>query len=173
MLRPTIALAAFLLAATPIVAPAYAPANAQDVGQTIDVGGWKVRRTQANPTTQTCVAVQQADDKTAVGFGVTSQGQAFLMLIDPGGKMKSGQDVALEYKVDAAKTTKVAATAANPSTLVATLGTINDVSPFYTAVENGNDIHLETAESTFDYSLKGSKAALAALGTCLQAAMAN
>lgn len=163
-----------LLAATILfAAPAMAPAIAQEIGQTIDVGGWKIRRVPGEGKIQTCVAVQQGDDKTAVGFGGTNQGQAFLMLIDNTSKLKPNSEVALEYKVDNGKNAKVAATAVNPSTIVAPLGTLNDVAPFFTAVEAGNNIHLETPDSTFDYSLTGSKAALAALEKCLIASMAN
>lgn len=154
-----------------LLAAAALPAMAQDVGQTIDVGGWKIRRVQGEGKIQTCVALQPADDKTGVGFGATNQDQGFLMLIDNDGKMKPGTQIVLEYKIDSGATAKVSATAVNPNTLIAALGTIQDVSPFFTAVESGNGIHLETPDSTFDYSLRGSKAALAALGACLQASM--
>ena len=95
------------------------------------------------------------------------------MLLDMGGKLKPGSDVALEYKVDSGKTAKVSGTAVNATTIVAVLGTLNDVGPFFTAVEKGDNIHLETSDTVFDYSLTGSKAALAALEKCLLASMAN
>lgn len=147
------------------------PALAQNVGESIDVGGWIVRRTQASETVQTCVAVTLADDKTGVGFGGSSDMKGFLLLVDGGGKFSPGEQYALEYRVDSGKTAKAQAMAAAAGTLVLPLGTLNDVAPLFTAVEGGDNIHLETDKSTYDYPLKGSKKALAALEACLVAAM--
>lgn len=155
------------------LALAATPAGAQSVGESIDVAGWTIRRTQASETTQTCVAATLADDKTGVGFGGSTDMQGFLLLIDAGGKFKAGDQYTLEYKVDTGKTAKTQATATTSTTLVVLLGTLNDVGPFFTAVETGDNIHLETDKTAYDYPLNGSKKALAALSSCLMTAMSK
>ena len=147
------------------------PAMAQNVGESIDVAGWTVRRVQGDNKTQSCVAATVADDKSGVGFGVSTTMQAFMLLIDGTGKLKPGTEQALEWKVDNGKTAKGTGRVVSPQTVVVSLGTVQDVAPFYTAIEEGDNIHLENADDAFDYSLTGSKAALAALTKCLEAAM--
>ena len=164
-MRHLILAAALAITATPVFA--------QDVGESIDVAGWTIRRTQASDKTQTCVAATLADDKTGVGFGGTTDMQGFLLLIDAGAKFMPGDKYALEYKVDSGKNVKTQAVATTPATLVLPLGTLNDVAPFFTAVETGDNIHLETDKTAYDYPLNGSKKALAALSACLMAAMAK
>ena len=151
---------------------AIGPAVAQEPGQSIAVGTWVVRRVQdAGGDIQTCVSAQPADDKSAVGFGATNADKGFVMLIDPTGGWTPGKQYPLEYKVDNGANHKTVATASSATTLIQVIGTLNDVSPFFTEVEAGNGIHLETDTHEYDYPLKGSKAALAALTTCLMASM--
>ena len=161
-----------IILAAAMLLPLATPALAQGIGEGIAVGDWVVRRVQdAGGGAQTCVAALPADDKSAVGFGATNQDKTFVMLIDPTAKWTPGKDYALEFKIDAGKTTKASAFASNPTTLIQVIGTIKEGGLFFDVVQAGNDIHLETADSTYDYALKGSKAALDTLGACLGAAM--
>ena len=161
----------FILMAA-LLCPLASPALAQGVGESIEVGDWLVRRVQdAGGGIQTCVAAHPGDDQSAVAFGVTSEGKTFVMLIDPKSKQKPGKDYVLEYKVDSGKNIKTTATATNATTLIQVIGTMKDAGPFFTAVEAGDNIHLETDASTYDYPLKGSQTALAALEKCAIAAM--
>ncbi len=158
----------FLLALSLCASPAFA----QDVNESIAVGTWVVRRVQeAGGGIQTCVAANPAEDKSAVGFGGTNADKGFVMLIDPTAKWQPGKEYAFEYKVDGGKTTKTTAFASSGTTLIQVIGSLNDVGPFFTAVEGGNTIHLETDTHEYDYSLSGSKVALAALEKCLLSSM--
>lgn len=60
------------------------PAMAQNVGQMLDVAGWKVTRKMLGPTMQACLAaIVASDNMTAFAFGVTSANVSVVNLSDP------------------------------------------------------------------------------------------
>jgi len=154
---------------TTVLATLAIPAIAQGVDQTIKVGNWDVRRVGGQY--QSCVAFQTAGDNVALAFGATTQDRTFVMLIDPAGKYEAGQEYGLEYTVDTGKIYKTKAKASNATTILQVVGSINDAGPLFTEVESGDNMHLTTNGATYDFSLEGSKAALAQVQKCLMAAM--
>lgn len=146
-----------------------APAFAQGVNETIKVAGWDVRHVGGD--VQSCVAAQTAGDNVVLAFGATTQDKTFVMLIDPTGKWEAGQEYGLEYNVDTGKVYKSKAKASSGTTMLQVVGSINDAGPLFTEVESGDNMHLTTNGVTYDFSLDGSKAALAAVEKCLRAAM--
>ena len=149
---------------------ASAPAMAQAAGQTIKVAGWEIRR-DSSATAQSCTAAATASDNVSLVFGANTQDKTFIMLIDPQLKLKIGQSYGFEYHVDTGKVYKTTADAVAATGMLQIVGSFTDAGPLFTSVENGDTMHFATNGETYDFSLDGSKEALAALAACVKAAM--
>lgn len=154
---------------TTVLATFAIPAIAQGVDQTVKVGSWEVRRLGGQY--QSCVAFQTAGDDVSLAFGASTQDRTFVMLIDPTVKLETGKEYGLEYTVDTGKVYKTRARAADATTMLQVVGSVNDAAPLFTEVESGDKMHVKSNNVDYDFSLEGSKAALAQLQKCLMAAM--
>ena len=99
-----------LLAALALSAPFLATAvHAQDVGETIDVKGWKIHLSDNDDGTYTCAAMWQFDDKSAVGFAADSGQRTFLIVSQPNAGLVVDKSYQATFHVDRAKPKTIAA----------------------------------------------------------------
>ena len=147
------------------------PALAQDAGQTIDVGGWKVTRMH-NPdgSFKQCNATIQYDDKSILAFAASAAKQVYIVIIEPDFKLTERQTYKAKYSLDGKAAVSADAVASDPTTLV--IPVENDA-VFMPGAMAANNLKIEAGGQTVDEPLDGSKDAITQLGSCAAAAMSG
>lgn len=141
------------------------PALAQKVGETVDVGGWKISSAN-NPDGSTgCTATFVYDDKSIIGFSVDNDDTHMFIVSEPTAKMTKGQQSQLTFRVDAGKSLSGLGVAVDATTL-AVLIPPNDIAVTYKALQAGNSLFITMGKQEFEEPLDGSNNAINALGAC-------
>lgn len=154
-------LALLALAAAAFVSPALA----QKVGQTIDVGGWKISMALNTDGSTGCTATYVYDDKSIIAFSVDNDETHMFIVSEPTAKMTKGQQVQLTYRIDSGfKTTGMGIAASE--TMLAVPIPESDIDKVYKAFQRGNSLFISLGKEEFEEPLAGSNDALGALGTC-------
>ena len=141
------------------------PALAQKVGQTIDVGGWKIT-SQANKDGSTgCAASYVYDDKSMIAFSLDNDHVHMFIVSEPSAKMKEGSQTALRYRIDKGASFSGVGIAAS-STLLAVPISDADMDKVYDAFMRGNTLYISLGDLDFEEPLEGSNNAIGALTEC-------
>lgn len=141
------------------------PALAQKVGQTIDVGGWKIS-SQVNKDGSTgCAATFVWDDKSMISFALDNDNVHMFIVSEPTAKMQEGAQASLRYHIDDGQTFSGVGIAAS-STLLAVPMVEADIDKIYVAFQRGNLLYISLGNKDFEEPLEGSSNAIEALGVC-------
>lgn len=144
---------------------AASPAMAQKVGQTIDVGGWKVS-SQVNKDGSTgCSASFVYDDKSTITFALDNDPVHMFIVSEPSAKMTSGSQTTLRYRIDNGKSFTGVGIAAS-STMLAVPIAAGDTDAVYDAFMRGNNLYISLGNEEFEEPLEGSSNAISALSAC-------
>jgi hypothetical protein len=132
--------------------------------ESIDVGGWKVERADDKST---CTLLSVSDDKKG-GFlmGVNTGNLAFIGLVDTELTLKPGENYQASYHVDGDAPTKIVGQSASPTTYLLPLGSWKDAQPIFDTASAGNTVYLDIGGASYEYSLTGSKDAIASFDKC-------
>ena len=157
-MRALLAPALFVVLAARCIAPAAA--------ESIDVAGWKVERTDDKST---CTLLSVSDDKKG-GFlmGVNSGNLAFIGLVDTELKLTPGASFQAKYHVDSDAPTKITGQAASATTYLLPLGSWKEAQPTFDTASAGNTVYIEIGGDSYEYSLTGSKDAIASFDQCAE-----
>lgn len=147
------------------VAALATPALAQKVGQTIDVGGWKLESSVNKDGSTGCSATFVYDDKSVIAFAVDNDDTHMFIVVEPTAKMVEGQQTQLTYRIDKGKNIVGMGIAANPVTLAVPIPS-GDVDAIYRAFKVGNSLFIKLGKEEFEEPLDGSSDAIDALGKC-------
>lgn len=140
------------------------PAMAQKLGQTIDVGGWKVTMDKNKDGSTGCSAMFVYDDKSIIGFTVDNDDTHMFLVSEPAAKMKEGQQTPITYRVDRLGTFSGVGIAASPTMLVVPITANYD--KVYSAFMAGNTLFIKLGGEEFEEPLDGSSKAISALSAC-------
>jgi hypothetical protein len=141
------------------------PALAQKVGQTIDVGGWKIT-SQANKDGSTgCAATYVYDDKSIISFSLDNDNVHMFIVSEPTAKMKEGSQTSLRYRIDNGRSFSGVGIAAS-STLLAVPMADADMDRIYDEFMRGNTLFISLGNDDFEEPLEGSSNAITALSGC-------
>ena len=141
------------------------PASAQKVGQTIEVGGWKISSdTNADGSTG-CTATFVYDDKSVIAFALDNDNTHMFIVSEPTAKMTAGSQTQLTYRIDDGKTIGGMGIAANATTLAVPIppDSLDDI---YAAFKAGNSLFIKLGKEEFEEPLDGSSNAITALAAC-------
>ena len=154
------------LARAALLASVFAmPAMAQKVGQTIDVGGWKLESSVNKDGSTGCSATFVYDDKSAIAFALDNDGTHMFIVIEPTAKMAAGEQTQLTYRIDKGKNIVGMGIAATATTLAVPIPD-GDVDSIYRAFQVGNSLFIKLGKEEFEEPLDGSSDAIDALGKC-------
>lgn len=142
-------------------------AQAQAVGETIDVKGWKVHLEGNDDGTYTCAAMWQFDDKSAVGFAADSGQHTFLIVSEPDAGLTKDREYPAKFHVDHGKPKAVTGIATSAVMLVLPIAN-PDVD--FAAMGAGKAVTVEFGGETYEEPLQGSHEAIRALARCIAAA---
>ena len=151
------------LVAAALVALAL-PTKAQKLGETIDVGGWKVSMEKNKDGSTRCTALFVYDDKSIIGFSVDNDDTHMFLVSEPSASMKEGQQSPITYRVDQLGTFSGVGIAASPTMLVVPI--TSDYSKVYGALMAGNSLFIKLGKEEFEEPLDGSSKAISTLSTC-------
>ena len=154
-----------LLIATLLAAVTASPAFAQKLGQTIDVGGWKIEMGANKDGSTGCTASFTYDDKSIIAFSVDNDDVHMFIVSEPTAKMVAGSQTKISYKIDKGKPFTGTGIAASP-TLLAVPMEAADLDPIYTAFQKGDSLFISLGDIDFEEPLEGSSNAISALGDC-------
>ena len=135
--------------------------------ESVDVRGWKVERSGDKASGETCTLLSVSDDSKG-GFilGVNSGNLAFIGLVDTDLKLKTGDNYQATYHIDANEPAKLMGQAASETTYMLPLGDWKSVQRFFDAASAGNSISIDVGGDSYEYSLTGSKDAIATFDQC-------
>ncbi len=157
-MRPLMILA---LLATATASPAFA----QKLGETIDVGSWKVAMSANKDGSTGCTASITYDDKSAIAFGVDNDDTHMFIVSEPTAKMAAGSQTNLSYKIDTGKPFTGVGVAAS-ATLLAVPIQEADLDAVYAAFQKGDSLFISLGDQDFEEPLEGSSNAISALADC-------
>lgn len=148
-----------------MAALAGSPALAQKIGQTIDVGGWKVS-SQVNKDGSTgCSATFVYEDKSTITFALDNDHVHMFIVSEPSAKMTAGSQTTLRYRIDNGKGLSGLGIAAS-STMLAVPIPDADIDTVYAAFMRGNRLYISLGNDEFEEPLEGSNDAIGALSEC-------
>ena len=155
-MRALLATGTFLLLSAHLLSPSLA--------ESMDVAGWKVDRTDDKST---CTLLSVSDDKKG-GFllGVNTGNLAFIGLVDTELKLKPGAAFQASYHVDKGAPTKINGQAASETTYLLPLGSWKEAQPVFDTAAAGTTVYIDVAGDSYEYSLTGSKDAIAEFDKC-------
>lgn len=148
-----------------LVATLATPALAQKVGQTIDVGGWKIGSDVNKDGSTGCTATFVYDDKSVIAFSLDNDDVHMFIVSEPTAKMTAGSQTKLTYRIDKGKNFAGVGIAAS-ATLLAVPMTEEDLGPVYDAFQRGNSLFIKLGDQEFEEPLDGSSDAITALAAC-------
>ena len=141
------------------------PAAAQKVGQSIDVGGWKIA-SDANPDGSVgCTATFVYDDKSVIAFALDNDDTHMFIVSEPTAKMAQGAQTQLTFRIDNGKAISGFGIAANPTTLAVPIPD-DALDSVYAAFKAGNSLFIKLGSEEFEEPLDGSSNAITALAKC-------
>ena len=159
-----------LLLMAMLLAAGAGPVLALEVGETIDVKGWKIGRSQETDKSQTCELASTATDKKgALGFSANPKDGTAIVLVDSELTMKAGDKYSAEYQVDKRDAVTVKGVVAGTTAYVLSLGSWKEAQGFLDTLSAGNSIAIEVGGFTYTYDLTGSKAAILEFDECAKA----
>ena len=141
------------------------PASAQKVGQTIDVGGWKISSSTNADGSTGCSATFVYDDKSVIAFALDNDDTHMFIVSEPTAKMTAGSQTQLTYRIDDGKTIGGMGIAADATTLAVPIPS-DSVGEVYAAFKAGNSLFIKLGKEEFEEPLDGSSNAIAALAAC-------
>ena len=153
--------------AAAVLLAASGAARAQDVGDTIDVKGWKVHLERNDDGTYTCAAMWRFENESAVGFAADSAKNTFLVLSEPQAGLVKDRQYPAKFHVDGGKTKTVTGTATSTVMLVMPIA---DPDTDFAALGAGNAVAIEFGGETHEKPLRGSHDAIRALARCIAGA---
>ncbi len=142
-----------------------APAWAQKVGQTIDVGGWKISSQTNKDGSTGCAATFVYDDKSMISFALDNDHVHMFIVSEPSAKMKEGSQTSLKYRIDKGPSFSGTGIAAS-STLLAVPIADGQMDKVYDAFMRGNTLYISLGDMDFEEPLEGSSDAISALSAC-------
>jgi hypothetical protein len=140
-------------------------ALAQKVGQTIDVGGWKISSELNKDGSTGCAATFVYEDKSIIAFTLDNDHVHMFIVSEPTAKMKEGSQTSLRYRIDNGKSFSGVGIAAS-STLLAVPMADADLDKIYDAFMRGNTLYISLGDLDFEEPLEGSSNAISALSDC-------
>lgn len=143
------------------------PSLAQGAGGTIDVGGWKIRETREEGKFQGCSATNTFDDQSVIGLAATKD-VTFMIVSEPKSRLTKDQMYQVKYKFDSGKQSVTQGKANGPDLIFVPMPD-NDVKGFMAA----NFVHFSYGGLDYDEPLDGSTDAIAQMGKCMDAGMAE
>jgi hypothetical protein len=158
--------AALLAFAAFSISGVVSPASAQKLGETIDVGGWKVSMSTNKDGSTGCTALYQYDDKSIIGFSADNDDTHMFLVSEPTAKMTEGKQFNMTYRIDKGKPIPGLGVAASTTMLVSPM--IGDVQAIYKAFMAGNSLFITMGNEEFEEPLDGSSDAINALGECFK-----
>ena len=147
------------------------PASAQKLGESIDVGGWKVSMSTNKDGSTACLALFQYDDKSIIGFSSDNDDTHMFLVSEPTAKMTEGKQFNMTYRIDSGKPIPGLGVAASSTMLVSPI--IGDVGTIYKAFMAGNNLYVTLGGEEFEEPLVGSSNAIDALGECFRSLPAH
>ena len=141
------------------------PALAQKVGQTIDVGGWKISSSVNADGSTGCSATYVYDDKSVIAFALDNDDVHMFIVSEPTAKMTKGEQVTITYRIDSGFKTTGMGIAADATTLAVPIPE-NELAKIYKAFQRGNSLFISLGKEEFEEPLAGSNDAINALGAC-------
>ncbi len=154
-----------LIRAAVIASLCSTPALAQKVGQTIDVGGWKISSQVYKDGSTVCAATFVYDDKSMISFSLDNDNVHMFIVSEPTAKMKEGSQTSLRYRIDNGQSFSGVGVAAS-STLLAVPMADADLDKIYAAFQEGNTLFISLGNDEFQEPLEGSSNAISALSDC-------
>ena len=135
--------------------------------ESVDVRGWKVEKSGDKASGESCTLLSVSDDNKG-GFilGVNSGNLAFIGLVDTDLKMTPGASFQASYHIDSTSPAKIMGQAASATTYILPLGDWKSVQSFFNAASAGNSISIDVGGESYEYSLNGSKDAIASFDQC-------
>jgi hypothetical protein len=108
-----------------------------------------------------------SDDKKG-GFlmGVNTGNLAFIGLVDSDLKLTPGANFQANYHVDSNAPTKIVGQAASATTYLLPLGSWKDAQATFDTASAGNTVYIDIGGDSYEYSLTGSKDAIASFDKC-------
>ena len=141
------------------------PAFAQKVGETINVGGWKVFSSKNTDGSTMCAATFTYDDKSVIGFTIDNDYDAFFLVSEPTAKMAANEKYQVTYRIDRGKSITGMGIATSAEMLVVPIAN-DDITPLFTAFMKGNSLFITMGKEQFEEPLEGSNDAIGALSDC-------
>ncbi len=142
-------------------------AQAQAVGETIDVKRWKVHLAGNDDGSYTCAAMWRFDDDSAVGFAADSGQHTFPVVSEPEAGLTKDKEYPARFHVDHGKPKTVTGIATSSVMLVLPIAN-PDVD--FAAMGAGKAVTVEFRGATYEEPLQGSHEAIRALGRCIAGA---
>lgn len=154
------------LALAAVLAAAFAtPSFAQKVGETIDVGGWKLSSSTNKDGSTGCSATFVYDDKSLIGFSIDNDNFTAFLVSEPTAKMTAGQKYQVKFRIDSGKTVTGMGIATD-ATMVVVPVPDTDVNAVFKAFMAGNSLFITMGGTEFEEPLQGSNDALLAMANC-------
>ena len=141
------------------------PATAQKVGQSLDVGGWKIASDLNADGSTGCTATFVYDDKSVIAFALDNDNTHMFIVSEPTAKMTAGQQTQLTYRIDDGKNITGLGIAANTTTLAVPIPP-DALDGVYAAFKAGNSLFIKLGREEFEEPLDGSSNAITALAKC-------
>ena len=141
------------------------PALAQKVGQTLDVGGWKLASDLNKDGSTGCSATFVYPDKSIIAFTLDNDDVHMFIVSEPSAKMTAGSQARLSYRIDNGRSFNGVGIAASATMLAVPIAEA-DLDPIYGAFQRGNSLFIRLGDQEFEEPLDGSSNAISALSTC-------
>lgn len=154
-----------VLATTLATAALATPASAQAIGQTIDVGGWKISATKNADGSSMCNATLVYDDKSIIGFAANNDKQVFFLVSEPTANLTKNEETQVKFHIDDAAPITGTGIATSSTMLVVPVPS-ERVSSVFKAMMGGDTLFISLGADEFEEPLKGSSNAIQALAKC-------
>ena len=154
----------FIVLAFAVSAFAF-PALAQKLGQTIDVGGWKISMASNTDGSTGCTATYLYDDKSIIAFSLDNDDTHMFLVSEPTAKMTKGDQVRMTYRIDSGFKTSGLGIAVSETMLAVPIPD-SDVDKIYKAFQRGNSLFISLGKEEFEEPLAGSNDAIGGLSAC-------